>query len=389
MKKSILLFLAILFVLPSVGNAYVSLSVSGTTSPSFVEAGEKVNLILTIANTGTSVARDVKLSVSPTKYVIPGTYQYDLQSIAAGNSIQVTVPLSISSDAQGTTAVSLSLDFREGDTSGTVTQQNSITLSITKRTLLEIRSVNYSSEVVSPGDNVMMSIEIVNVGKGRIKDLTVSLGNTSLPFVPIGSDSQKYLANLEPGSKSIATFNLVVNKDAKTIAYNFPVLLSYFDELGNSRSEQRTVGLKVTGVPDFVSNIEKSENLFSGQEGKMTISVSNVGTASASFLTARFDSALDMTPKEIYIGNLDPDDSSSIVANVNLRDKTAGKYNFVVNFVYKDPYNQEFTKAKQMEFSVTQRPIEISSNMQIIIILVVLGVLYFKRNWIKSKLKRK
>jgi hypothetical protein len=389
MNKIILTFM-ILLALPSLVSASVSFSISGKTVPTTVEPGSSTNLIMTIANLGTTNAENVELVFSPNSYITPGQSSYSLQVIQAGSSIQVVVPLKISEIIpEGTNAVFFSVNYVESGSSGTKSIQNSVTISVTKRSLIEVSNVTYSKDFIQPGDTVVMKVELQNLGKGNVKDMVISLGNISSLFVPVGSDTDFYLGSLPPGSKGVASFSLVVNKDVNTLAYSIPITLTYYDESNTLIVEQKFVGIKISGKPDFVVSMEKETNMFSGSVGTMSITISNRGTSTAQFLTLKFDSSMYVTPSEYYVGNLNPDDSSTVSLDLNLAGVSAGKHSLNMTMSYKDPYNKDFSETRVVQFDVTNRPIQISTNMQIIIILIVIVIAYWKRNFLKKLIKRK
>lgn len=389
MKKILIFTILALCLLPSLASAYVSISITSTTTPSTIEPGQNANLILTISNIGTSTAQNVKLKFKTNPSIIPTTGVFDLQSIPYGNSIQVTVPFMVSSDtSEGTTALQFTIDYNDAaDPSGIKTQENSATISITKRTLIEISNVIYDEGIIQPGDTVNMNIELKNVGKGVIKDLSVSIYSDNAPFVPVEA-SNKFLNTLNPGEMKNVTFSIIINKDAKTIAQAIPLSLSYYDDFNILHTDTKHFGLKISGKPDFVVSVEKTTNMYSGTTGTMSVSVANRGTATAQFLTARFDSGFDVTPSENYIGNLDPDDTSTVSLDVSLKGVSVGKHSLNMTLFYKDPYNKDFSETRTLQFDVTSVPIEIS-NVQIAIVIVIIGILYWKRSFIKGLIKRK
>jgi hypothetical protein len=390
MKKFILFAILSLILLPNIANAYVSLSSSATTTPASIEPGQNANLILSISNLGTSAAQNVKLKIRPHAFITLSSTIFDLQSIPSGNSIQVVIPIVISEAAtEGTTALQFTIDYNDAaDPSGTKSQENFATIFITKRTLLEITKVAYDKEMIQPGDTIKMNIELRNAGGGRIKDLSVSIYNATLPFVPIETSS-RFLNNLDAQEMKNASFNIIINKDAKTVAYTVPVTLTYYDESNSLHSDVKYAGLKISGVPEFVISIDKTEKMYAGILGKISISISNRGTAVAQFLTAKFDSGLDVTPKEYYIGNLDPDDSSTVSLEVNLRRISVGKYPLNMSLMYKDPYNKEFSENHVLQFEVSSQPLEVSLTTQLIIAVVILGILYWKRSFVLKLFRRK
>ena len=388
--NKIILISMILLALPTLASASVSFSISGKTVPATVEPGSNANLILTIANLGTTNAENVELIFSSNSYMSPGQSSYSLQVIQAGGSIQVTVPLKISEIIpEGTNALFFSVNYVESGSSGTKTIQNSATVSVTKRSLIEISNATYSSDFIQPGDNVVMNLKIQNLGRGNIKDLTVSLGNISSLFVPVGSDTDFYFGSFPSGSSGTASFNLIVNKNVNTIAYSIPVTFTYYDESNTLHTDVKFVGIKISGRPEFVVSVEKEANMFSGGVGTLSVTISNRGTSTAQFLTLNFDSGMYVTPSEYYVGNLDPDDSSTISLDVSLSGVPSGKHSMNMTMMYKDPYNKNFSETRVVQFDVTNRPVQISTNTQIIIILLVLAIAYWKRNFLKKLVKRK
>jgi hypothetical protein len=391
-KKTFFIFiLSVLLVqLQLVHSTYVSLSVSGQTIPTTIEPGEKANLILTITNVGNDYARNLKLRIKPHTFITPETNYYEIPTIGPTDSKQVVVPITISPIAtEGTTALFFSMEYSEGTSVAIVKLENSVSISITKRTIVQVKSVNYSKELIQPGDTVMMKVELENVGRGRIKDLTVSLRNFTLPFVPADTDTENYLGTLEPNQMKSTSFNLIINRNAKTLAYNVPITLTYYDESGLLHTEQKYVGMKIYGKPSFVVTIEKTEKIYSGGKGEVTVSIANRGTANAELLMVTIDSPLYVMPKEIYVGSLEPDDIETISLDIDATTVNIGRYPLNLKLTYKDPYNQEFSEKKDLELNVRKRPVEIPMNIQIILILIVAGILYWKRGSLARLFRKK
>jgi hypothetical protein len=387
--KRIAIILVALLILPTLVQAYVSLAVTSSTTPSVIEPDDQANLIMTITNSGNDYARNVKLTIKPHSFITATTNFYDLQTIGPSSSVQIAVPIRVSTSATvGTTALPFTIDYSEGSSTGTITIQNSVSIMITKRALIEVVNVTYDKELIQPGDIIEMDMKLQNVGNGGIKNLVVSIGNINLPFVPINSGSV-FIGNLDPREEANATFDLIINRDAETIAYNVPLNLTYYDEVGILHSDTKYVGLKVSGKPDFVVTVESTTNMFAGNNGEITLSIANRGIATAQFLTVDFISDLNILQKENYIGNLDPDDTGTVSLDVNLRNVRPGEYPVTVELVYKDPYNQEFSESRTLEFEVASQPFQIPFIYQIVILLIILGVLYWKRHSIIGFFKRK
>lgn len=361
--------------------AYVSLTVTSQLSPSTIEPGDSGNLILTVANGGTTYARNVKLIIKSHSFITFGQTTYNLQTIAPSGSMQVSVPITVLPTAtEGSTTIFFTISYSEGDTVGTITIDTSTSVSLSKRSLIGIENVTYDKALIEPGDVVEMSIGIKNVGSGKVKDLVVALENYTQPFVSATGDMEVFLGDVPEDGEATATFSIIINKEAKTIAYSIPATIKYYDELGTRHTETKYIGLKVSGMPDFVVTLEDDSGVYRGRVGELTISVANRGTATASFLTLSFDSKLAVTPSEYYVGNLDPDDYETITLSVNTRGVVIGKRTLNLQLLYKDPYNQEFSDSASVSFTVQPTPpIKIPPAMQVVIFLIIAGVSYWKR----------
>jgi hypothetical protein len=236
---------------------------------------------------------------------------------------------------------------------------------------------------------ITMTITLQNVGSGQVKDLDVSLRNFTLPVVPANTDTEKYIGMLNPGQATNVSFDLAVSNTADTVTYSIPVTLLYYDDQGNIHSDMKFAGLRITGVPDFVVALDSTTGILAGQSNKMSVTISNVGTGTAQFVTVNIDGNQDVSPQTSYIGTLNPDDSSSISLDVNLAGKPAGKQALNITLLFKDSYNQPYVETKIVNFDAVSAPVQIPTNYGIVIIVVIAILAYWKRNYIKSKLKRK
>ena len=372
----------------SSASAYTSLSFSSSTIPATVDPGSQANLLLTITNAGTDFSSSTTLQVHSSTYVSAGVSNFNLGTINAGGSTQVTVPITVSSNApEGTIALPFTVSYNVGNSAGAVTTDNSATVIITKRTLLEITNVSYDKSVIQRGDTIKMTLTVQNVGKGIVKDLTMALsGLSTLPIAPADNDVEKYAGNLNPGDSTSVSFNLVVNSNADTIAYSIPVTLTFFDDQGVSHTDTRSAGLKIVGIPDFVVAVEKEDNIFAGATGKLTISIANSGTGSAKYLaTYATATDADVNPKSNYIGNMDPDDTNTLTLDVS--PKTVGNHQLTLHLTYRDSYNQQFSKDYPIQFIAGSIPITVPPSIQFLVIIIFLVVAYIKRSYLIKMLK--
>jgi len=394
-KRKQMLFLAMFATIALanvvfVGAAYTSVAVSGTTTPSSISPDENGNLILTISNDGTDYARSTKLTISSHSYITFDDQSFDLQTIGPGSSKQVSVPITVSSDlADSATTVFITVKYSDGGSITTSTLSTSVSLSISQRSLVQIEEVEWSSALIEPGDVINATVHLKNVGSGELTDVVMEFGNSSMPFVSAESDLEVYLGDLSPNEEEMAAFSIILNKDATTTAYSVPITISYYDASGAMHEDTKNIGMKVSGQPDFVVTMEDDTGMLAGRAGELTISIANRGTATANFLTLSFDSNLDVTPKDYYVGNLDPDDYETITLSVDLSSISAGKRDLSVSMDYKDPYNQDMEETATVEFTARIVPLKLPTTVKYIIYAVIIAVVYYKRSFVMKLLGRK
>lgn len=364
-------------------STYVSLTVSSQIVPSTIGPGDSGNLILTITNGGTEYARRVKLTVKSHSSITFDRSSYDLGTIAPSGSTQISIPIEISSSIEEyTTTVFFSISYFEGDSTGVTTIDTSASISISRRSLVQIEDVTWDKELIEPGDVVNVDVYVKNVGLGDLNDMTVELGNATLPFVSASGDIEVYLGDLSANDVRTAAFSIIVNKDAETTAYRVPVTIKYYDESSVLHTDIKYIGLKISGQPDFIVTLEDDSAMYAGSTGELTISIANRGTATANFLTLRFDSTFDITPAEYYVGNLDPDDYETVTLSIDLSSVPAAKHPLLIEMAYKDPYNQELSESVSIDFTAHRiQPAGIPLIAQLIVIGIVIITLYWKRKF--------
>jgi len=391
MRRDTIAAIMSIFLLISVApvsGAYTSLAITGEIVPSTISPGESGNLVLTITNSGTDYARNCKLTISPHSYITFDKKNFELETIGPSSSKQVSVPLTIDSDmTKSATSVFITLTYSEGASSTTSTYSSSVSLSISQRSLVQIEDLEWEPELIQPGNTINATVNLKNVGSGNVNDMTVQFGDSTMPFVAANGDLEDYVGSIPSKSTKTASFSLLINKEAETEAYSVPLTLNYYDESGTSHSETKHVGMKISGIPDFVVTLEDDSEMYSGNIGEITISISNRGTSSASFLTLSFDSDLEVTPKEYYVGDLDPDDYETVTLNVDLSKVSSGKKEMLLFMDYKDPYNQELSENATVSFTVKRASFKFPTGT-VITLAVVGAVAYYKRNYVKGLVKK-
>src|SRR3989344_4654088 len=73
---------------------------------------------------------------------------------------------------------------------------------------IAIESFSSHPQQVLPGEEVVLQLEVENVGEDRIEDILVSLDLKELPFVPVDSSTEKIIEKIRDDDSEFVTFRL-------------------------------------------------------------------------------------------------------------------------------------------------------------------------------------
>lgn len=216
-------------------------------------------------------------------------------------------------------------------------------LKITIQSIEPLLSITVSSqpEKIPQGGVANVSIEVQNLGKTYLRDITLDL---VLPgsFTPIGSTTEKKILSLAQGEISHIDYQIMAPSDADAKPYPIELDTAYSDETGTRYNKNETIGLMVGAEPSMTFNLESSDTFQSGSTGKITISMSNTGPSQLKFLTLEVLPSKDYTilsNTKSYIGNIDPDNFET--AEFKIYANRKGDIPIKVRATYKDSYNNE------------------------------------------------
>jgi len=390
MIKKYILFLfllgGMLVSLPFVNALEPSLQVTTTLTPSTIVPGNDGYVQLTITNVGTAYANKVVVKlISLDSPLVARTYfsSYDLGGLGIGKSVSTLFRFSVPSDTtSGFYTAQFSTEACDASVCRETTQH--VIITVQAPSSLEIISVNPNSFKI--GEKTTLNFTLINTGDIVINNVIISWENPAI--LPLGSSDRIFIQTIDAKQTLEVPVQAVVKPSATSGVYSFSIIIEYTDQTGTEQTVNSTVGITVAGEYSFLVGIEKTENMYSGEKGKIIISITNKGTGTAEFLTVKPIFGLEVI-KEIYIGDLESDDYDTASFDLDLKNIKPGKYSLNINITYKDSYNQEFSEEKVIEFNITQRPLEIPLIIKIVLILFILAVVYWKRSWLMGLFKKK
>ena len=266
--------------------------------------------------------------------------------------------------------------------------------------VLSVDSVDSNPEVISPGKEGKVTIKLTNLADSAIRDIRVKLDLSSenIPFVPIKSTTEKKIYQIGSKASKSLTFDIMATADAETGAYKIPIGLDYYDEIGTTYSKDDIISLIVGTDIDLSVGIEKSQIYKSGNSGEVTLKFVNKGLIDIKFLNVILEDSDKyeiISPKEVYIGNIDSDDFESIEYQLYVK-STDEDIVFPLILEYMDANNNEFNEKRNVRLKLYTKDEAIKLGLEekpaigilIIIVIVFVGLIVYWRIKKRNKTKK-
>lgn len=218
---------------------------------------------------------------------------------------------------------------------------------------LYIKSVGSEPSEIAPGATATLKITLENVGDSFLKDIKVKL---DLPgqFAPMEGLTEKKIRRMEGREITEVDFDIIALPNAGIGVYKVPLQLNYLDEIGNSYTENNTISLIISAVPQIFAKIDSSE-IYAGKKiGKVVISLINNGVADIKFLTAELQESEDfeiLTAKKMYVGELDSDDYETIEFRLKIAEGKA-EVALPVMLDYSDANNKKYEETINVDLEI-------------------------------------
>ena len=212
-----------------------------------------------------------------------------------------------------------------------------------RESILAVKDVQINPENPSPGEDVEVSMSLVNLESTDVEDIRVKL-NLDEVLASLGSTDEQIIPRIARGSSYELKFNLIVNPETKSKLYNIPLNIRYSDKFGEETTITTAFGMKVYSEPDYIISLANSDVRTAGSLGEVTIALSNVGVSDINFVTLELLPSEEydiVSTKTVYLGNVESDDYET--AEFNIFVKNPGKdriANLMAKLSYKDSYNR-------------------------------------------------
>jgi len=273
-----------------------------------------------------------------------------------------------------------------------------IPISVSKlHPILEVSDIQVDNAII-PGEKTQVKLILANKGGARLKDIDVQLDLSSndLPIAPIGDSTEKIIQSIDKNEKGEIVYDLIVDGDADSGVYKIPITISYYDNRGTKYTKEDILGLVVGGKPNLKVGLEKADYLSPGSIGDITFNIVNEGSSDAKFLSIKLLPLKDyeiISPDNIYIGNLNPDDYETAEFKIKISKTKKDSISIPVQIIYTDVSNAKYIDDQEVKLNLYSsseiKKIEGKNSklswIILVIIATIIGLIYYKKRPFKHK----
>jgi hypothetical protein len=352
--------------------------------------GEAVTVTVLVTNSGNETASQVLLQMSTSADSIllagPQGDSFPLGDIAPGGSASLDLPLIVGASAKdGPQPQAFTLTFLQDGESKEV--KGSMTVEIAKTEVpapvLLLESYDIGENVLKPGDQFKLTMNLQNVGTADATDLLITFGTVessgssgdngndnsggpstasttpSTTFAPLGAGGTIYVGTLA-ADREIVTLeqDFIVNGSVTSGIYSLPITLRYKKPDGSAGQDSLRASVVVLAPPrlriELQSPLPESANV--GEPLPIALDIINVGRRDVDLTFANFEveNAEILDGAETFLGTLKTTEDTSVTATIMPNDEGTVKVKVIFNYL--DELNQEQTIIEDYEIQALLPP---------------------------------
>jgi hypothetical protein len=212
----------------------------------YVAASAETSLELSLTNRNPYPISDVKITISTTSSqvsILEGPTSINLKTLGPGEShkIRLTI-LSAPAAADSISLIKASVEYRD-KTSALVVENFDVPVAVRADLNLQFKGLRLSPAKVQPGEVVDLAGDVVNLGTGVARSVSVEVVGDP-PLQPFG-DTLSFVGLVNPSQVSAFTINFRVAEDARPGRYNVKVKATYRNGFGESFVKEEVLSYEV------------------------------------------------------------------------------------------------------------------------------------------------
>jgi len=349
MKKKIFLTALVLTFLTTFESVHSAEPIIQTTFliyPSAIYPGNDGYIQLTLKNTGTATANQVKISrvSSDAPIKISSDWVSEVGGLSIGDTAVAVFKFSVLSTASpGLYSVKFQIDYCQDSLCRTITP-NAI-INIQSPPTVQLLSISPSS--LKPGERTNITFTIANTGNLQINNL-LFVWSASNYILPVGYDNRAVISSLPPNSIYQITREVAVSSSATPGIYPLNLIFQYTDKSGANQTIISTAGIEISGETDFEVSVQEVSL------SSLTLTIANTGINPAYSVLVKIprQEGFVVGSSSNMIGNLNPGDYTFATFQLlNLLNTTEKIRNLLIEISYTDSLGLRRVSQKEVSWS--------------------------------------
>lgn len=335
------------------------IEITGVSIPQQAPAGDDFTLNFQVRNSGTSEARDLKITVSPTEGIINKTKNIFIESsIPKGSSKSYSVTFfSLTSAEQQSYPIKITVEPVNGDGSDSSLQYASIMLKqaggSSKTPQLMVDSYNYGGSYVQAGSNFQLNLGLYNTSSSHdLTNIKVTVTSSDGSFIPVNSSNAFFIESIPKKGRHTKSLNLSVKQGAEQKTTELQVDMSYEDGAGNAFNSKDVISIPVMQETRLqVDDVIAPPELYAGMQSGVSVQFYNMGKTVLANLRITAEGDFD-TPESIsyFVGNMESGKSDSY--DFSFIPRQGGNMEGRIIFTYEDASGNEQVFERPFSFQV-------------------------------------
>ncbi|MFP3278354.1 MAG: CARDB domain-containing protein [Candidatus Micrarchaeota archaeon] len=204
---------------PLIMEPNISISLIGSMPP-MLYSGYNQSLAFAIVNSGTGLARNITVTVSPSSNInlLGSIHKFFISALPSGNSVNENIFISANYTNSTKGYILLNVSYQSSNYKNSFSKSYNESLYLMPSAQFDI--VKVASNAYPGATDVPVTYTIKNVGNEVAKQVQVSF-QSIYPVTPINGNA--YIAELLPGEEANVTF--MINVDTSGLPGNYPVTI--------------------------------------------------------------------------------------------------------------------------------------------------------------------
>lgn len=326
--------------------------------------GSNALIAFDVINTGTEDAKNVKVTVTADKEIIPRTQNtIIIPTLKKNDPKNLQFQLFVSDDAvtkNYPVAINIEYDVSASGTTTKQTVSQYVGLYVENKSgktvpRLIIDKYSIEPKTINAGQDFTLSLSILNTSKSaKIQNVKVSIASDDGTFTTVDSNSF-YIDSISPKSRVQKKIVLSSKPDATAKQYMLSINYEYEDDKGTAYTNKDTIGIPLQQTQRLtIGELNISSEAFVGNPIPVNVSFYNMGKSTLYNLMIKLEGKFKVEGSSYFVGNFEPGKTDSFDGTI-IPD-APGTISGSVLFTYEDAAGKAYEVRKEISANVTEMP---------------------------------